>query len=192
MQISQTARITTPLILLGCLSCGSEVTSQMTNFTPTQAAEAALATYDKNNDGNIDTVELEASPALVVGMRRLDLNSDGNLSQDEIAARFEAYKTQSDIVATQVQVVSRRRQPEAGARVVLAPEPFMGEGLQNYVCETGADGTGYPNGETVSMPGLPAGFYKVTITPSGGAAIVRGCELADDNPEANRITFQLD
>jgi hypothetical protein len=180
------------IALAGCGGPSASV-SVPDHFPPEKVAEVALATYDANSDGKIAGAELEKSPSLQSALPRLDTSNDKAISADEIMQRMQVYEKQSTLIATTVQVLSNA-QPLAGATVRLEPEPFMGEDLESYVVLTGESGSGVPEiAETGELKtGLPLGFYRVTIThPNHSDAVVRGCEMADDAPMANRLVFSM-
>ncbi|WP_145247795.1 hypothetical protein [Aeoliella mucimassa] len=129
------------------------------------------------------------SPALTSAKERVDANDDDAISADEIAQRIKVYDSQSSFVPVTVQLRLGGR-PLEMATVTFAPESFMGE-MQSF---TGvSDATGYVmlSGEEQKLPGLPQGFYTITITREGGEQTIQGCEIADDVPEVSRMTFNL-
>jgi hypothetical protein len=66
----------------------------------------------------------------------------------------------------------------------------MGEGKQSYVGTSEESGSCYLVGQEVDLGSVPTGFYKVHIVHEGsGIDAMRGCEVADDSPSANRMAF---
>jgi hypothetical protein len=186
------AAIAASALLTGGLGCSNPAVSQLRTLTPAEAAAKAHEIYDANKDGKLDSEELKQCPALMDGMARIDSNKDKSIDRAELEARFAAHDGMSDIVGFDV-VVAANRTPLVGAQVTYRPEPFMGEGKQSYVGTSGEGGLAYLTGEAVEMPlGVPTGFYKVRVVHSqSGVDATLGCEVADDSPSANRMTFDV-
>jgi len=179
------------LSLITITGCGGSVASQLPSYDPVQAASKAMELYDRNGDGKLAADELRECPALVVGLPRIDRNSDRSITAEEIQARFEALDNQSDIKGLDLSVTSQRR-PLGGATVTFTPEPFMGEGLQSYSGVTSEPGRCELVGSEVDLYGLPVGYYKVHIVHEGqGINAIRGAEIADDAPAGNRLELAL-
>jgi hypothetical protein len=178
-------------VFFACAGCGDPASSQLRSSTPAEAAAKVMELHDANKDGKLSADELEASPALVDGMPRIDSNRDGAIAQGEIQARFEAHGNLSDIIAVQCQV-TKGGAPLVGAEVTLTPEPFMGDGLQSYAGTSAEGGEVAIAGVDVPMPGVPTGYYKVHIVQQAeGVDAMLGCEVADDTPSANRLAFDV-
>ena len=176
------------LLFAGCSLSGPP---DPTRFDPQQAGQVAMETYDANADGELGETELDKVLSLKGALARVDTNRDGAMTAEEIAARIGAYESQSDYVGTSI-LVFAAGQPCAGATVTLELEPFMGSDFQSFVGKTNERGATEPAGEQAITPGLPTGFYRVRILkPGSNDEIVRGCEIADDVPNANRLTFSL-
>ena len=160
------------------------------------AASKAMELYDTNHDGFLDAKELEQVPGLKAAMKQVDTNHDGKITEQEIADRIKFW---SDLRMGRMSVncrVMHNGKPLAGAKVVFAPEKFLGdncnrarERLPPWVLPRS---TPYARDPTVH--GLSPGFYRVEITKEGenipakyntattlGAEITAGWE-ANDNP----------
>lgn len=177
--------------LAGC--SGSDVSAPVPEkYPPEKAGEVALQTYDANNDGKISGAELDECLALKYSLAHLDANGDKGLSADEIGERIRALEEQSPLTAVSVQIVSRQG-PVSGATAVFELEPFMGPDLPEYTMTTDQSGGGpfKLQGTDEIVVGIPLGFYRVTISAPGGE-VVRGCEIADDLPTANRVVFSME
>ncbi len=176
------------LLFGGCSGMGG---FEPVHYDPQQVSEAALKAYDTDGDGRIAGAELDQSPALKGALKRIDSNSDGAISGAEIKARFEAYQSQSQLVATSVLVMLDNK-PLVDAKVVLEPEPFMGEALPSFSGTSDADGPIVPRDPDNELPGLPLGFYRVLISqPQRNVDATLGCEIADDVPAVNRMVFKV-
>lgn len=179
------------LLWLVTFGCGHTVTSQLPSYDPAFAASKAMELYDRNKDGKLGADELGACPALLVGLPRIDRNNDRTISAEEIQARFAALEQQSDVKTIDLLVTSKK-QPLGGATVTFTPEPFMGDGLQSYSGTTTERGRCELIGSQVDLYGLPVGYFKVHVVQEGqGLDVTKGCEVADDSPEGNRIEIAL-
>jgi hypothetical protein len=179
------------LLLASASGCGGSVKSQLPSYDPVYAGSKATELYDSNQDGKLSAEELRDCPALLASRQRIDTNSDGAITTDEIESRFAALDKQSDIIALDLRITSKRR-PLSGATVTFTPEPFMGDGLQSYSGVTSDHGTCELIGTDVDLYGLPVGYYKVHIVHAGQSIdATHGCELADDTPTGNRVEIAL-
>jgi hypothetical protein len=179
------------LLSLVAVGCGRTVESQLPSYDPAFAASKAMELYDSNNDGKLAADELSKCPALLVGLPRIDRNNDRAISAEEVQARFEALKLQSDVKTIDLLVTSKRR-PLGGATVTFTPEPFMGDGQQSFSGTTTEQGRCELIGSKVDLYGLPVGYFKVHVVHDGqGIDVTKGCEVADDSPEGNRIEIAL-
>jgi hypothetical protein len=173
-----------------CAGCGGSASSQMRNYDAQAAAAKAMELNDASGDGRIAGEELKNCPALAASIRRIDKDSDGAISREELQARFEALDAQSDLVAVSVSVTSKGR-PLPEAQVTLTPAPFMGEGLQDYSGTTDSGGNCLLKGSAVELPGIPSGFYQARISHAGSSVDrVLGCEIADD-ASGSRLNLAL-
>jgi hypothetical protein len=180
-----------PMLLLVINGCGKSVTSQLPSYDPPFAATKAMELYDGNKDGKLGTDELRDCPSFLIGLPRIDRNKDRIITAEEIQARFEALKPQSDIKTIDLTITSKRR-PLGGATVTFTPEPFMGDDLQSYTGTTTEQGRCELIGSEVDLYGLPVGYYKVrVIHETQGIDAIQGCEVADDSPAGNRIAISL-
>ncbi|MCA9188039.1 MAG: hypothetical protein R3E01_09095 [Pirellulaceae bacterium] len=171
--------------------CGCGGSYEVIKFEPAQAAEVALQTYDKNGDGKLDSKEVVESPALQSSLAKLDTNRDKAIDAGEIQARFEAYKSQSELVGSTV-TVTQKRQPLMAATVKIESEPFMGTDLPVQEGTSASDGSVSLSSSSEKMSGLFApGFYRITISSTGAADFVTGVEIADDLPTAQRIVVDV-
>ncbi|MBN1853489.1 MAG: hypothetical protein JW829_12220 [Pirellulales bacterium] len=132
-------------------------------------ADSAIKLFDKNGDNILDSQELVATPGLQSAVAKAkeqspDVNGDGKLSRDEIRdhiALFESSKLGIQLISVTVLL---DRQPLAGARVTLEPEPFLEGVLESASDTTRQDGTARPAMEIEDMKGVRPGIYRVKIT----------------------------
>jgi EF hand len=160
---SRAARLTllAALVLLaaGC-SGGGKAGVQV---SPRDGANQALAEYDTNKDGFLDAKELEACPALLAALKRIDKDGDGKLSADEIAERLTFFQQQDTQPDVSVEVTLDNR-PLVGATVTLVPEKFMGPAAKSATAVTDEEGTGFFKTEGTDYVQVPCGYYKVQVS----------------------------
>jgi hypothetical protein len=166
--------------------------------SPEEAAKQALAEYDKNGDGAIDTAEAERCPALRNSFRAIDKNGDGKLSAQEIADRIASYQEgQVGLVLVACQVTLDGK-PLAGATVTFVPEKFLGDGFKRASGVSDDRGLVQPQTEGADGPGVACGFYRIEVSRQAGGQetlparynvkTVLGLEVA---PDAQRGVLPL-
>src|SRR5262249_41623044 len=124
----------------------------------------ALVEYDRNGDGFLDAAEIERCPALKSCLKTLDKNKDGRLSADEIAARVTEYKESRIGLLTVSCQVTLDGAPLAGAAVEFVPEKFLGPVAKSASGVTDARGSVTLRVAGQELPGVPCGFYRVTVS----------------------------
>jgi predicted small lipoprotein YifL len=151
--------------LAGCSSKGA---LKMPDFSPAQAAAAAMSQYDKNKDGVLDATELEQSPALKSAFKTmLAKNKSAKISADEIAERLRRIQEAGAIINLRGTITLNDR-PLSGAKVTLVPEPFMGPAAKPASGETDAQGTTIFRTEGLDLPGAAWGLYRVEVSKKNG------------------------
>lgn len=157
------------LVALGCGS--SESAPPPPQYDADAAAQAALADYDKNKNGSIDSSEAAACPALKEAFKAIDTSRDGQLSGDELKARFTRYGAVAGGMGT-IAVpckVTLDGAPLAGAAVRLVPERCMGDTFKAASGTTDDSGQVTLKPETEGWAGVYPGLYKVTVSkPDAG------------------------
>jgi len=137
-------------------------------FSPTEAAQRAIAQYDKNGDGNLDAKELEDCPALLSVLKELDTNKDGKLSAEEIAKRLQGFQ-ESHIGLLGINCrVKLDDAPLAGATVTLVPEAFLGNSFKP--AKGVSDETGFVQlvTEGQEVAGVAFGYYRIEVSKKDG------------------------
>jgi hypothetical protein len=135
------------------------------------ATKAALADYDKNNNGSIEATEADACPALKTAFKAFDTNGDRVISADELKARFARYASAAGgagAVSTQCRVTFDGA-PLAGATVRLVPERCMGESFRPAAGTTDDTGAATIRPEVEGWAGVYPGLYKITVSKPDGA-----------------------
>lgn len=172
-------------IAVGCnTSTQSKVVAP--EVAPAAAADAALATYDKNSDGSLDATEIEACPAIRSSLERYDANGDKSVSRQELVDRFAAlFSAGVGLVNVDCTIV-RAGRPLPGVSVRFIPEPFFGEALQEAVGETSIEGKASMAIPDEKLPEnqrglrmMQIGVYKVEVSGPGADKIKHplGCDI---------------
>ena len=138
---------------------------------PEAAADEAIALYDANNDGSLDADELRKCSGVLRRLGAYDLDQDGQVSRDEMAARIAA-RCEKRIGLTSVQAhFFFDGEPLRNAQITFEPEPFLGDELKTAVGTTNLGG-----GAVIAIPdaelpdaqqglnALHVGTYKVRVT----------------------------
>jgi EF hand len=134
------------------------------NVKPEQAAQQALAEFDADHDGRLDTAELERCPALRFSAALIDKDKDGKLSAGEIAERIATYKEKKIGLILVTCRVTLDGMPVAEARIRFIPEKFMGPKLSPAEGVTDTTGLAVIKTEGQDLPGTQCGFYRVEIS----------------------------
>ena len=168
MGLTNHLKLTLALVLLSILLTGcsyQEARVHPQHLSPSQAAAEAMAEYDSDGDGFIDSRELEASPPLRSALSRMDTDGDGRLSEAEIAARLENWvESKVALFPVGCQVFLNGR-PLADATVRLEPEPFLGDDFKVVVGHTtDMGGVQLETLPGMPIPGFPPGLYRVRIS----------------------------
>jgi hypothetical protein len=158
--------------MMAATGCSSKDTgareAPVPKYDPDGIAKAAMAEFDKNNDGVLDPAELRVCPALYLAIAEIDTNGDKKLSADEIRKRVEVYAaspTGSIPVTCMVRLDNRAL---TGAAVTFDPEQCMGQSLKQATGTTDNEGqcAEYEiDGKTYR--GLAAGLYRIRVTKDG-------------------------
>jgi EF hand len=148
------------LLASGCSGGGDQ---KVPKISPRDAANQAMADYDANKDGALDAKELEACPAMLGALKRLDKDGDGRVTADEIADRLNFFRDQGALSDVGVEVMLDGR-PVEGATVTLVPEKFMGSSAKSASTVTDEVGTGYFKIEGSEYVQVPLGYYRVQVS----------------------------
>ncbi|HMP05488.1 MAG TPA: hypothetical protein PJ982_03985 [Lacipirellulaceae bacterium] len=135
-----------------------------------RAASAAIALYDRNGDGLLDSRELQACPGILSALGKYDADGDEKVSADEIADRIRVWSQERAALTSYFCRVLWNGRPLSDADVLFEPESFLGEAIKPARGKTQT--SGHANLEIAMSdlpPGLPAsgvhlGLYKVRIT----------------------------
>jgi hypothetical protein len=197
-------RILAITFFAGIVGCNSGPTKiDIPSVDSQTAAAGALELADKNADGSIAKDEAGAVPSLNAEFAKYDSNKDGKIDQSEIESRINAWTAQGAKIVPVSFYVTMDGRPLEGAKVVLEPEPFMGDVLakaESGVTASGACGPTVPQ-ELLSKEvpvGMFCGLYRIKVTHPDRQIPAKyneqtelGIEVAPDYDFFNRKTFAL-
>lgn len=180
------------VFLTGCSGRPSRV--NVAAIDPSDAADQAISTYDKDGDQQLSEVELREVPGILKWRQLYDLNSDKFVSAEEIAQRLEKWKADKlgfRSVSVSVRLDGR---PLPNVEVSLAPEPYLGEGIRPATGKTNTFGNASLTVSTDDLPeaikqrgikisGIYPGTYKISLShPSRKLPLVSrdGLPLGDE------------
>jgi hypothetical protein len=195
------------LLLAGCSGGPGRVA--MPSISASGAASEALELYDKDGDGFIADAELDAVPGIKAAMKTIDANSDGKVTEEEIAARIEKWQEFNAGVMAISCSFTLDGKPLAGAQVTFEPESFLGDELIAATGETSPSGTVAPiipkdkRPTPDTPPGMQMGLYRIRVTRNGGEGeslparfnteTILGQQISPDDPAiaGQRMRFEL-
>ena len=194
-------------LLVGCDSKPSRVNPPAVD--PSGAANAAMQQYDTNGDGMLSAEELVACPGILKDLELFDANSDGGVSEDEIAARIQSWLDSGTGLMSMHCTVNVRGQGLEGATVKFIPESFLGDAVKTASGVTADGGMAVigiaeedlpeeMQGDRLSGMMMP-GIYRVEVTHPDTTIAARynsettlGQEISQDNPAMQTgITFEV-
>ena len=147
-------------------------------WRPEEFSAALIDQLDANGDGEIDGAEVGAAPGIASGGRVIDLNRNGSLSKDELEARFQFYRDMRPGLQMRTYTLkSADGRPVADADVRLEPDIFLETLLDPAKGKSGPHGTVTPVSEGVDIPGIQAGYFRVTATLADGTQLVGGLAI---------------
>jgi hypothetical protein len=150
------------LFMAGCSRQPGRVS--MAHIDPSAAADQAMEIYDANADRKLSDEELKSVPGILKWKSLYDLDSDGCVTNYEIAQRirkWQADKIGFQSISANVKLNGR---PVPDVEVVLTPEPYLGEAAKPAAGVTNA--RGYAT-LAVSPDDLPATIKRRNIQVSG-------------------------
>jgi hypothetical protein len=153
----------------GCSTRTTRVSAPKINASA--SAAKALELYDKNQDGSLDTKELEVCPGILAALEEYDTDGNQQVSKEELTNRIAAWKTTSPAMSTVDCRVTLDGRPLVGATIRFVPEPYLEDALHPGVGETSENGTTTIAVDPQFLPAdlkrlraMNAGTYKVEIT----------------------------
>jgi hypothetical protein len=157
------------LLAAGCGGGGADTSPiAAPSYNAYTMADAAMKKYDKNGDGKIAGPELDACPSLKNSLLALDTDKDKGIGWSELQTRFTEYTT-TGIGAVSITCTVRASSFDVtGATVTFTPEDFMGPSVSGGTATLDKSGIGSVGGGG-GLPGLPCGFYRVSISKKDGS-----------------------
>lgn len=136
------------------------------SISASEAGVQAVEQYDTNKDEIIQQEELQHAPSLRMASKRLDLDGDGGISADEVAARIEAWQASNVGRMSASCVVLLNGRPLADAHVNFEPERFLGGDIPSSAGTSNEAGIAILSVQESSdhVPGVPCGLYLVRIS----------------------------
>lgn len=158
------------LCLTGCDSRASRVAG--VDVDVDQVCGQLMKELDGDGSGSLSMSELDAVPALIDPLSRLDEDDDRHISRKELQTGFADVFTPTAGLVRATCLVTRHGRPLTGATVRLVPAPFLRDRIPLATGVTGTNGqavlsiapedlpTGAPQVEGLVRPGL----YFVEVT----------------------------
>jgi hypothetical protein len=157
------------VLLFGC--SGGVTALKPPVLDPKSAAKGAIGCYDKDGDGNLSLLELEACPGILESIAIYDLNNDKIISQEEIAQRLEKFVNRSVALARLSATVRFNNRPLGGASIRFIPETYLGDEIKPALGQTRQKGSATMAVADGDLPenqrgirGIHTGTYRVEIT----------------------------
>ncbi|MCS7239556.1 MAG: hypothetical protein NZ899_15015 [Thermoguttaceae bacterium] len=151
--------------LTAVLSCSNQPPPILVpKIDPAAAAREAVAHFDRNGNGALESEEIIRCPGLVDAKDRIDTDGDGKLTLEELTKRFGQYVAEGIGVISFVGTVYFNNQPVEGARVTLEPEEFWHGGLR--AAEGVTDSAGHFRVKTLGLDvdGAQPGIYRIRVS----------------------------
>jgi hypothetical protein len=142
------------------------------SFDADQAAAAALAQFDADRNSVISREEAAAAcQGIHHDWSEYDANTDGEISRDELAQRFQKWLDQDTGLMNVRCEVQLNGQPLVGAEIRLTPYPFLGDNFYPAAGATDRYGFAFlrvlPEEAPESLHGaygVQVGLYRIAIT----------------------------
>ena len=150
------------ILIVGC-SRGPSAPA-FPEIKPEVAATEALRLYDLDGDGLLVFEEMAACPSVANASKRLDRDGNGSLTKNEIQDRLQQLLDSGTSLVGSVVQVTFDGKPLEGAKVIVEPEPFLGDGYESASGTTDETGMVSFKGHDPVLPGLHLGFYRVRIS----------------------------
>lgn len=127
------------LLLLVHSGCSGRDRFKTPQVDSDAAAAAAIELYDANGDAALNKDELAKCPGMLARLQLYDRDTNGSIEQEEIAQHLGAMLNRVGGTPLSASVTYRGK-VLAGAKIVLEPEPYLGEQIQPAQGETDAAG----------------------------------------------------
>jgi len=154
---------------IGCTGGTERVKPPRINVSA--SATQAMELYDTDHDGKLSKEELVKCPGILISLEGYDTNQDKAVDEEELRTHL-GHLLRNGTGATQLACsVIYQGKPLSGAKVVLEPEPYLGNDIQSAEGVTsgyGAADVGMPPEKAPAalknMKLIQYGTFKVRIT----------------------------
>jgi hypothetical protein len=134
------------------------------DWDPSGLAEQIITDLDKNGDSQVGADELKAAPGLAAGARLIDVDKNGQLTREEIEARFTEYADRRIGARAHSFQISYKGRPVPDADVVFMPEPILEGLIEPARGKTDSEGLVSPQTDGIDVPAMRVGYYRVQVT----------------------------
>jgi len=159
----------TVVAVVGC--SGKPTKVKAPQIDPAGAANALLAQYDTDSDGQLSQAELSNCTALSDALDRYDENGDLKISGEELTKRFTGWLESGLGVSSLACQITFKGRPVEGAEISFVPETCFADTLQRAsgttddsgVAMLSIDASHLPS-DAYNMRGVQQGLFRVEIT----------------------------
>gem|GEM_PF-4882759 len=141
---------------------------------PPKAAAEAIALYDKNANGTLQSSEIDASSVLKASMDKYDTDKNGTLTESEIQKRVQYYVDRLGNLTMLYAMVTFDGMPLEGANVTLVSEPWLGR--PTVTNQTNDKGEVVFRMNLAEEAGVFAGLYRIEVSKKDSS----GTEMVPD------------
>jgi len=152
----------------GCGIFGGPSRVEAPGISASGAGSGAMDKYDTDGDGVVKGEELDKAPSLKAALAKLDANSDGGVSADEVADRVKQWQeTRVGLMSLGCTVMMNGR-GLAGVTVNYVPEEFLGSDVKPATGTTDDNGVAILSIQDSELSGVACGLYRVELSKKDG------------------------
>lgn len=156
-------------LLVHVVGCGGAPSIEAPKFNAKKIAAGAMELYDVDADGFLTQEELAASPGLRDGTRTIDQDDDQKLTADEIVARMEGLiASKNGSQNSSCQFKHANGQPVVGAKITFEPEAFLDDVIVPGTGKTNSRGEAELTCSATPF-GIQPGFYRIRVSKVEGS-----------------------
>lgn len=127
-------------------------------------AAAAMELADADKDGFLSDQELTSVPGLKAGIKTIDTDGDGKISQAEVESRIQLYADRKTAILPCMLTITYKGKPLMDANVKLVPEPFLEGVIEPAEGTSDFDGSVLMKMPNNAIDGVRCGFYRIEVT----------------------------
>lgn len=146
---------------IGCFGGPKRVKAP--SWDPEGMAAKAMEQGDENQDGIIDGDELDKVHGLKAGIKAIDTDGSGGISEEEICSRIAMYAERRTAYQPCRLTFRRKGKPLVDANIKLVPEPFLGGLIEAAEGVSDFDGSVHMTA-VGGNSGVRCGFYRIEVT----------------------------